>query len=184
MTACFATQIELDDRGVAWIGGTKVKVTEVVLDKIAYGWSPEEIHFQHPHLSLAQIHGALTYYYENQSGLDAQIRRGLDESGKLASQVSDADLQRRVGPISSYRHVLEYPFMFYMDVHSDRAPSRLASGRAVELKCRDGRRKTERRILDGDLPVSSTGRRNARPHTQATQDEASLSIARMERGGY
>jgi hypothetical protein len=41
MTAIFATQIELDDHGVAWIGGTKVKVTEVVLDKIAYGWSPE-----------------------------------------------------------------------------------------------------------------------------------------------
>jgi len=58
VTATFTTQIELDDRGVAWIGGTKTKVIEVVLDKIAYGSSPEEIHFQHPHLSLAQIHGA------------------------------------------------------------------------------------------------------------------------------
>ncbi len=66
VTATFATQIELDDRGIAWIAGTKVKVTEVVLDKIAYGSSPEEIHFQHPNLSLAQIHGALTYYYEHQ----------------------------------------------------------------------------------------------------------------------
>jgi uncharacterized protein (DUF433 family) len=72
--AIFATQIDLDAQGVAWIGGTRVKVTEIVLDKIAYGWSPEEIHFQHPHLSLAQIHGALTYYYEHQSELDAQIR--------------------------------------------------------------------------------------------------------------
>ena len=45
VTATFATQIELDARGVAWIRGTKVKVIEVVLDKIAYGSSPEEIHF-------------------------------------------------------------------------------------------------------------------------------------------
>ena len=96
VTAVFATRIELDGRGIAWIGGTKVKVTEVVLDKIAYGWSPEEIHFQHPHLSLAQIHAALTYYYENQSQMDTQIRRGLEESGKLASQVSDADLRRKL----------------------------------------------------------------------------------------
>ena len=96
MTAVFATQIELDDRGIAWIGSTKVKVTEVVLDKIAYGWSPEEIHFQHPHLSLAQIHAALTYYYENQDQLDAQIRSGLEASGKLASQVSDVDLRRKL----------------------------------------------------------------------------------------
>ena len=96
MTAVFATQIELDGRGVAWIGGTKVKVAEVVLDKLAFGSSPEEIHFQHPHLSLAQIHAALTYYYENQNHLDAQIRRGLEESGELASQVSDPDLRRKL----------------------------------------------------------------------------------------
>lgn len=95
MTAVFATQIELDGQGVAWIGGTKVKVIEVVLDKTAYGWSPEEIHFQHPDLSLAQIHAALTYYYENQNDLDAQIRRWLEEADKLAAQVSDPDLRRR-----------------------------------------------------------------------------------------
>lgn len=37
MIAVFTTQIELDARGMAWIGGTKVKVTEVVLDKRAHG---------------------------------------------------------------------------------------------------------------------------------------------------
>jgi uncharacterized protein (DUF433 family) len=96
VTAAFSTQIELDDRGMAWIAGTKVKVTEVVLDKIAYGSSPEEIHFQHPTLSLAQIHGALTYYYENQDQVDQQIRRGLEESDKLALQLSDAEFRRKL----------------------------------------------------------------------------------------
>jgi uncharacterized protein (DUF433 family) len=102
VTAVFATQIELDGRGIAWIsqrpglGGTKVKVTEVVLDKMTNGWSPEEIHFQHPHLSLAQIHAALTYYYENQSALDEQIGRGLDASSKLAAEISDSDLRRKL----------------------------------------------------------------------------------------
>jgi uncharacterized protein (DUF433 family) len=96
VTTFLATQIELDDRDVAWVGGTKVKVTEIVLDKMAYGWNPEEIHFQHPHLSLAQIHGALTYYYENQSSVDEQIKHGLDESSKLATQFADADLRRKL----------------------------------------------------------------------------------------
>ena len=96
MTATFVTQIELDDRSIAWIAGTKVKVIEVVLDKIAYGSSPEEIHFQHPHLSLAQIHGALTYYYENQDKVDEQIRRGLEGSDELASQLSDAAFRRKL----------------------------------------------------------------------------------------
>jgi uncharacterized protein (DUF433 family) len=96
VTTTFATQIELDDRGVAWIAGTKVKVAEVVLDKIAYGSSPEEIHFQHPHISLAQIHGALTYYYENQAQVDEQILRGLEESDKLAAQLSDPEFRRKL----------------------------------------------------------------------------------------
>ena len=96
VTVTFATQIEIDNRGVAWIAGTKVKVTEVVLDKIAYGSSPEEIHFQHPDLSLAQIHAALTFYYENQAQLDDQIRRGLEESDQLSLQLSDAEFRRKL----------------------------------------------------------------------------------------
>jgi uncharacterized protein (DUF433 family) len=96
VTAAFITQIELDTQGVAWISGTKTKVTEIVLDKMAYGWSPEEIHFQHPHLSLAQIHGALTYYYENQSSLDAQINDHLVESAKLAARASDPEFRRKL----------------------------------------------------------------------------------------
>ena len=76
MTAEFATQIEVDDQGVAWIGGTTVKVVEIVLDKIAYGWSPEEIHSRHPHLSLAQIHGALWPLWPACRWADEGVRRG------------------------------------------------------------------------------------------------------------
>jgi len=38
------------------IKGTKIKVIEIVLDKIAYGWSPEEIQYQHPQLTLGQLY--------------------------------------------------------------------------------------------------------------------------------
>jgi uncharacterized protein (DUF433 family) len=37
------------------------------LDHLAYGWSPEEMHYQHPPLSLAQIHAALAYYFDHQA---------------------------------------------------------------------------------------------------------------------
>jgi len=103
VTAIFATRIELDAHGAAWIGGTRVKVTEIVLDKMAYGWSPEEIHFQHPHLSLAQIHGALTYYYEHQAELDAQIWQGLEEANRLAAEASDPGFRRRLNELKRSR---------------------------------------------------------------------------------
>ena len=55
MSVARTAHIRLDDGGVAWIDDTNVKVIEVVLDKLAHGSSPEEMHFQYPHLSLAQI---------------------------------------------------------------------------------------------------------------------------------
>jgi hypothetical protein len=41
----------------------------------AHGWSAEELHFQHPYLSLGQIHSALAYYWDHKSELDAEIER-------------------------------------------------------------------------------------------------------------
>ncbi len=55
----------LDEAGVPIISGTNMKVIELVLEKIAYGWSPEELHFQHPYLSLGQIHSAPAYYWDH-----------------------------------------------------------------------------------------------------------------------
>ncbi len=60
------------------IAGTNMKVIELVLEKIAYGWSPEELHFQHPYLTLGQIHSALAYYWDHQDELDQDIERRLD----------------------------------------------------------------------------------------------------------
>jgi hypothetical protein len=47
--------IILDEAQAPLIAGTRVKVIELVLDHLAYGWSPEELHFQHPHLTMGQI---------------------------------------------------------------------------------------------------------------------------------
>ncbi len=96
MLAALSTQLEIDPEGVAWIAGTKVKVLEVVLDKLAYGSSPEEIHFQHPQLSLAQIHAALTYYYENQERLDEEIKRRGASASSLAEEASDPVFRKRL----------------------------------------------------------------------------------------
>ena len=88
MSTGLTTWIETDADGVAWIQGTNTKVIEVVLDRLAHGWSPEEIHFQHPHLSMAHVHAALAYYYENQERLDEQIHRDLDAVDQMSRDVA------------------------------------------------------------------------------------------------
>jgi len=67
--------IVLDEQRVPVLTGTNTKVIELVVEQMAYGWSPEELHFQHPHLSLGQIHSALAYYWDHQDVLDRDIER-------------------------------------------------------------------------------------------------------------
>src|SRR5437899_10718766 len=97
MSSIATTHIEIDERGVAWIAGANTKVIEVVLDKLAYGWSPEEIHFQHPHLALSQIHAALAFYYDHQEEIDADIERRRQEVDALAAEAADSTLQQKLG---------------------------------------------------------------------------------------
>lgn len=96
MSSITTTHVELDEHGVAWIEGTRVKVIEVAIDKIVHGSSPEEIHFQYPHLSLAQIHAALAFYYDNQAGLDADIERRWNEASELVANASDISLRQKL----------------------------------------------------------------------------------------
>jgi uncharacterized protein (DUF433 family) len=81
---------------MAWIDNTGIKVIEVAVDKIVHGSSPEEMHFQYPHLSLAQIHAALACYYDHQDELDAEIRRRWLEADELASGASDSALRQKL----------------------------------------------------------------------------------------
>ena len=89
--------------GVAWIAGANARVKEVVLDKLAYGWSAEEMHFQHPHLSMAQIHAALAYYYENQDRLDEEIRRDLEDVDRISAQSEHSALRSKLQSLRKTR---------------------------------------------------------------------------------
>jgi uncharacterized protein (DUF433 family) len=71
--------IVLDENGVPTIDGTSMKVVELVLETAAYGWSPEELHFQHPYLTLGQIHSALAYYWDHAEELDRDIERRAEK---------------------------------------------------------------------------------------------------------
>jgi uncharacterized protein (DUF433 family) len=113
MSAITTTHIEIDENGVAWIGNTKVKVIEVVIDKIVHGSSPEEMHFQYPHLSLAQIHAALAYYYDHQAALEAEIEQRWQESDKLAKQISDSPLRQKLLEFKKARTKVEPPVKAY-----------------------------------------------------------------------
>ena len=43
------------------------------MDYLAHGWSAEEICRQHPYLCPAEVHAAMTYYFDHQQEIDHEI---------------------------------------------------------------------------------------------------------------
>ena len=96
MTVASIEHIEVDNSGTARIVGQRTKVIQIVMDKMANGWSPEEIQSQYPHLSLAQIHAALAYYYDHQAQLDAQIQRDLQHAEQMRDQAEPSPIVQKL----------------------------------------------------------------------------------------
>jgi len=88
--------IVLDPRNVPVVDGTTMKVIELVTAQVAFGWSPEELHFQFPFLSLGQIHSALAYYWDHRNELDADMARRAEAVDRQQRQSPSASLGARL----------------------------------------------------------------------------------------
>lgn len=73
--------VQLDDDGVARVGGTRVRLASVVT-AFQHGSAPEEILLKFPSLSLIDIYAVVTYYLWHRVEVDAY----LDHAGKQAEE--------------------------------------------------------------------------------------------------
>ena len=88
--------VVVDESGVPLIEDTTMKVIELVLETHAYGWSPDELQFQHPYLTLGQIHSALAYYWDHREELDHDIERRLERVEQIHRDVGPSPLVKRL----------------------------------------------------------------------------------------
>ena len=88
--------IDYTPEGTPFITGTQTKVEEIVLDHMAWHWDAETIHRHHPHLSLAQIHSALAYYYDHQAEMDASIEEGLRQVAKIRADLGPSPIRLKL----------------------------------------------------------------------------------------
>ena len=70
----YVTQKKSISGGKPIIAGTRLKVAQVAIEYEHMRLTPDEIIQAHPHLTLAQVHDALAYYYENAEEINADIR--------------------------------------------------------------------------------------------------------------
>ena len=88
--------IRLNEQNVPLITGTTMKVIELVLEHIAYGWSPEELKYQHPYLELGQIYSALAYYYDHKEVMDIEIENRIREADHFEAKMPTTPLRKKL----------------------------------------------------------------------------------------
>jgi uncharacterized protein (DUF433 family) len=79
---------------VPFISGTRVRVADVYVYHELQGLSPDRIVASHPHLTLAQVHAALAYFFDHTDEIRGQLREEADLIQSLKSQIGP-------GPLSS-----------------------------------------------------------------------------------
>jgi uncharacterized protein (DUF433 family) len=86
MTTTLSGHIEVDDNHVARVSGTRIKVIHLVMEKMANGWGPEEIQRNFPHLSLAAVYAAFSYYHDHKGECDKQIEASVKFAEEMRAQ--------------------------------------------------------------------------------------------------
>ena len=79
--------LERDAKNRIRITGTRIRLSMLVEARQAHGWSPEELHFQYPVLSLAQVYSALSYYYAHPEEIEQEIEQAHQETEKIKQEL-------------------------------------------------------------------------------------------------
>lgn len=63
----------------------RIRVAQIAADHLGNGWSAEEIIRQYPHLTPAEVHAALGYYYDHREQIDAELAEEVDHLDAAAT---------------------------------------------------------------------------------------------------
>jgi uncharacterized protein (DUF433 family) len=94
-TAVDYRPIALNEHGRPIVAGTRFKVLYIA-EAHLHGQTPEQISERHDGLTLAQVHAALSYYYEHKAEFDAEIERGNQEVERLWKETENSPLRQKL----------------------------------------------------------------------------------------
>ncbi len=88
--------VVMNESQVPLISGTTMKVVELVLAQMAYGWTAEELHIQFSHLTLGEIYSALAYYWDHREELDVDIENRIGKVDAIRKSMPVVPLIKRL----------------------------------------------------------------------------------------
>lgn len=78
-------------RGSPVIAGTRTRILDIIIEYEYLGYAPDEIVSAHPHLTLSQVHDALSFYYENREEIDREIKERIVRIDELQEKLKSAE---------------------------------------------------------------------------------------------
>src|SRR5216683_4693805 len=85
--------LRVDDTGAIRVGQSRITL-DVLLQYWRLGMKPEEIARGLDTLTLADVHGALAYYFRHETEIDDYLSRREEEAEKLRPQIEAANGSR------------------------------------------------------------------------------------------
>lgn len=82
--------LRVDETGAIRIGESRVTL-DVVLEYLQTGMTPEDIVRGLDTLTLADVHGALAYYFRHRDEMDTYLQRRAAEAENLRERISTAN---------------------------------------------------------------------------------------------
>jgi uncharacterized protein (DUF433 family) len=74
----------------------RIRVAQIAMDYLEYGWSVDEMCRQHPYLTLAEAHAAMAYYFDHQAEVDREIKEEIDQVERDRSQSQRSPIYHRL----------------------------------------------------------------------------------------
>lgn len=82
------------------ISGTGIRVLDIAVRYEIMGMTPEDIIVAFPHLSLSQVHDALSYYYEHKDDIDKKWKSEIQEIDSMRRRHTSV-LESKIGKIKN-----------------------------------------------------------------------------------
>ncbi|MCL2641489.1 MAG: DUF433 domain-containing protein [Phycisphaerales bacterium] len=101
------TRVYLDENGTACVDSPRKKVKMLVEMIREYG-GIEETAVAFPHITLAQLHAAMSYYYDHQAELDEIMRRDDELVRELRASHVPSPAELRVREVMKQREAMKH----------------------------------------------------------------------------
>ncbi|MDJ0800513.1 MAG: DUF433 domain-containing protein [Calothrix sp. MO_167.B12] len=64
----------------------RIRVAQIIMDYLAYGWSVDEMCRQHSYLHPAEAYAAMGYYFDHQDEIDNEIHLEWEQAQQAKAQ--------------------------------------------------------------------------------------------------